>query len=121
MAQEPPAPRGRDAEQRAYEYLIAQGLMPVARNYRAPGGEIDLIMRQRDVLVFVEVRFRRHARFGSAAESVNHVKQARLRLAAEHYLQRNASRRAYACRFDVVALDGETGLQWLQNAFEIGT
>lgn len=121
MAEGTPAPRGRDAEQRAFEYLIAQGLTPVARNYRAPGGEIDLIMRQREVLVFVEVRFRRQARFGSAAESVNRAKQARLRLAAEHYLQRNTRHQSFACRFDVVALDGETGLQWLQNAFEIGT
>lgn len=121
MPPQPPVPRGREAEQRAYDYLVAQGLTPVARNYRAPGGEIDLIMRQRDTLVFVEVRFRRHARFGTAAESVNRLKQARLRVAAEHYLQRNARCRTHACRFDVVALDGETGLQWLQNAFEIGT
>ena len=118
MAPEPPTARGRDAEQRAYDYLIARGLTPVARNYRAPGGEIDLIMRQRDVLVFVEVRYRRHARFGSAAESIGPAKQTRLRRAAEHYLQRHAGRRAGDCRFDVVALDGETGLQWLQNAFE---
>lgn len=90
------------------------------RNYRAPVGEIDLIMQDRDVLVFVEVRARRSARFGAAAETVNMRKQTRLRATAEHYLQRYEQAADCTCRFDVVAIAGDSGeesIQWLQNAF----
>jgi putative endonuclease len=112
--------KGRDAEQRAYDYLIQRGLTPIARNYRASCGEIDLIMRERNVLVFVEVRSRASKTFGSAAETIDGRKRAKLVATAEHYLQRNAEFGQQACRFDVVAIDGEgNSLEWLQNAFEL--
>ena len=114
--------KGRDAEERAHAFLVAQGLRPVTRNYRLPFGEIDLIMRHRDTLVFVEVRARRSARFGSAAESVDARKRARIVAAAHHYLQRHPEHGARSCRFDVIAIDGgqTQDLQWLPNAFESG-
>ena len=115
---------GDAAEDRALAHLVRAGLVPVARNYRvargprARGGEIDLVMRERDgTLVFVEVRTRRDARFGGAAASVSAAKQRSLVFAAQHYLQRFAS--PPPCRFDVVALDGDR-LEWLRAAFDAG-
>lgn len=112
---------GDDAETRALNHLLRQGLALVQRNYRvaagprARGGEVDLIMTDRDgTLVFVEVRVRRNAVHGGAAASVTAGKQRRVIFAAQHYLRRHAS--PPPCRFDVVAIDGEQ-LAWMQGAF----
>ena len=115
--------QGRNAEQRACDYLMARGLRPLIRNYRARFGEIDLIMQHDETLVFVEVRARRSTRFGRAAETVDARKQARIVAAAQYFLQRHPEHGARRCRFDVVAIDGghAQDLQWLQNAFEPGT
>lgn len=113
---------GDAAEDRALAHLQAQGLKLVARHYRvargpsAPGGEIDLIVRDRDgTLVFVEVRSRSGSRQGGAAASIGATKRARLLRTAQHYLLRHAD--PPPCRFDVVALDGER-IDWLQAAFD---
>lgn len=105
-------------------HLLAQGLTLVQRNYRvargpsARGGEIDLVMRDRDgTLVFVEVRARRGAGHGGAAASVGPAKRRSLVRAAQHYLMRWPS--PPPCRFDVVAIDGER-LEWLPAAFDAG-
>lgn len=112
---------GDDAEAQALEHLLTQGLKLVQRNYRvaagprARGGEVDLIMADRDgTLVFVEVRTRRDANHGGAAASVTRSKQARLVYAAQHYLRRHAT--PPPCRFDVVAVEGGT-LEWIRGAF----
>jgi putative endonuclease len=107
---------GKDAEARAQRMLIGAGLHPVARNYRCRGGEIDLVMRDGDQMVFIEVRYRSHSRYGGAASSVDPNKQKRLILAARHYLQ--TSRWSGPCRFDVVAYDKERGETWVRNAFD---
>ena len=106
---------GDAAEDRALEYLRKQGLTLVERNFRCKGGEIDLILQDRDALVFVEVRKRADSRHGGAAASVTARKQARLVLAAQTFLQ--GYRTPPACRFDVVAIDGDT-MNWLKNAIE---
>lgn len=109
--------RGRRFERIARRYLETRGLAYVAQNYRAARGEIDLIMRERDTLVFVEVRYRASARFGTAAETVGRDKQSRLRRAAEHYLQRYGT---CACRFDVIAVTRDAGgdrIEWIRDAF----
>lgn len=106
---------GRDKEQLAERFLRARGLRTLARNYRCRPGEIDLIMRDGQTLVFVEVRFRRSARYGTAAETVGRVKQHRLAQAAAHYLQRHPS--VLPCRFDVVAITADTDIQWVKHAF----
>lgn len=116
--------QGDAAEDRALRHLQQQGLRLLERNYRVargPGaraGEVDLIMRDpRDgTLVFVEVRARRSGSHGGAAASVTPTKQRRLIFAARHYLLRHAT--PPPCRFDVVALDGEDGIEWLQAAFD---
>lgn len=109
---------GRRAEQHAKEFLRKQGLKPVEENWYCRHGEIDLIMHDRDVLVFVEVRFRRNSRFGTPAATIGHIKQRRLVLAARHYLQR--LQRQPPCRFDIVAItaEPETQTEWIRNAFD---
>lgn len=110
--------RGREAEERACRHLMAQGLALVARNYRCPYGEIDLVMHDGDTLVFVEVRRRARADYGTAAETVLGRKQQRLRAAAEHFLQRHREHSTRPCRFDIVSFTGDDPApQWLQNAF----
>ncbi|MEO5880816.1 MAG: YraN family protein [Caldimonas sp.] len=114
--------RGDEAERRALAHLVANGLVPVERNYRvargprARGGEVDLILRDRDgTLVFVEVRARADARHGGAAATVGFLKQQRLIFAARHFLARFAA--LPPCRFDVVTVEGER-IVWLRAAFD---
>ena len=111
--------RGNAAEDAALAHLLAAGLQLVERNYRTPGrggGEIDLVMREAGgTLVFVEVRARAGTTHGGAAASVGGVKQRRIVLAARHYLMRHRS--PPACRFDVVAIDGDH-IEWLKAAFD---
>jgi len=114
------SPRQREgfaAERRALDYLLSQGLRPIARNFRVRVGELDLIMGDADELVFVEVRRRASAGFGGAAASVTAAKRARVRRAAQAFLAATfGSRRWPALRFDVVAIDGER-IEWIRAAF----
>ncbi|MEK0430075.1 MAG: hypothetical protein RL001_2602 [Pseudomonadota bacterium] len=103
---------GKQAEDRALAYLQRRGLRLIVRNYRCRFGEIDLVMQHAGLVVFVEVRQRSSARYGGAAASVGSVKQQRLWRTAEHYLMRCPDQPA--CRFDLVAIDGES-LQWIQD------
>lgn len=105
---------GQEAEHLACQHLQAAGLKLVERNFHTRLGEIDLIMRQGDTLVFIEVRSRRSSRYGGAAASVDARKQLRLRRTAEQYLQR--LRRVPPCRFDVVTLEGDR-IDWITDAF----
>lgn len=106
---------GDAAEDKALHYLQQHGLTLMQRNFRCKGGEIDLIMQEAAVLVFVEVRKRADTRRGGAAASVTARKQARLIIAAQVFLQRY--RMPPACRFDVIAIDGNA-IEWLKNAVE---
>ena len=115
---------GDAAEARALAHLQGQGLRLVERNYRVArgprsrGGEIDLILRDRDgTLIFVEVRSRGSGTHGGAAASISPAKLASLRLAARHYLLRLPV--MPACRFDVVAIDNGC-IEWLPGAFDGG-
>jgi putative endonuclease len=110
--------KGDAAEDAALAHLQTAGLTLLQRNYRTPGrggGEIDLIMRDRDgTLVFVEVRQRAGALFGGAAASIGMTKRNRIIFAAKYYLMRLT--RLPACRFDVVLV--EANITWLKAAFE---
>lgn len=120
---------GRVAEDLACRHLEAQGLKLLAANFRCPGSELDLIMREGDCVVFVEVRFRRSARYGGGAESVDRRKQERLGACALYYLQRHPRLARLASRFDVVAIapggsdsaagpGGEQRIEWIRDAFQ---
>ena len=110
--------RGRQAETLAWEYLQSRGLRLLQRNYRSRRGEIDLVLQDQDSLVFVEVRYRREARFGSAAESVDRRKQSKLIACAQHYMQAYPGMARQPCRFDVVSVDGSgDSIEWIRDAF----
>jgi putative endonuclease len=111
---------GRWAEQAALEYLADCGLTCLARNHRSRFGEIDLVMRDGEVLVFVEVRFRRDDRFGGGVESVTRAKRRRLLAAARHYLGQLRQARLPPCRFDVVSVSRPNyrpHFEWIRDAF----
>ncbi len=95
--------RGAQAEGLAAQYLEARGLVILARNFRTRRGEIDLVARDGDTLVFVEVRYRARSDFGGAAGSVTARKQQRIVAASLAYLSR--LRREPPCRFDAILLD----------------
>lgn len=109
--------KGSDAEQLAVSYLQRQRLVLVAQNYRCRFGEIDLIMRDGSVLVFIEVRMRTSEQFGGAAASITPSKQAKLLRTARHYLSEINGEPP--CRFDAVLLSGTAGqaIEWIKNAF----
>lgn len=113
--------QGDAAEDRALAHLRARGLALLARNYRTPGrggGEIDLVMRDRDgTVVFVEVRKRASRSFGGAAASIGWEKQRRIVFAARHYLMRLPA--PPPCRFDVISMEGGS-IQWMRAAFDAG-
>lgn len=111
---------GAEWEQRALDFLRAQGLTVLDRNFSAKTGELDLIMLDRGRVVFVEVRKRSWSRFASAAGSVDRAKQRRLQRTAAQYLQRHPALANRPCRFDVVAFDinrhsADDKPQWLRG------
>lgn len=114
------ATAGGRAERVALDHLERAGLRTIRRNYRTPVGEIDLVMRDRDTLVVVEVRHRSRTDFGYAAETVDHRKRTRLSRAAAYFLQHHPGERERPVRFDIVALEGPLeapGIVWLRDAF----
>jgi len=111
--------RGADAETRALRHLEASGLRLVARNWRCRGGELDLVMRDRETLVFVEVRSRGRSDYGSAMESITARKQGHLVLAAQKFIAAHPEHAERDMRFDAVAIDGKQ-LEWLKSAFDAG-
>ncbi|MGQ0503622.1 MAG: YraN family protein [Panacagrimonas sp.] len=111
--------KGAREEDLALHFLEKKGLRLLDRNVRAPGGELDLVMRDGSALVVVEVRKRAHAGYGSAAESVDGRKQARLVQATRGMLARRPEWAQLAVRFDVVALDAQDRIDWIQAAFDV--
>ena len=108
---------GAQAEQTAAEFLLRHGLKLVQTNYRSRFGEIDLILRDRETLVFAEVRQRSRNDFGGAAASIDTHKQQRLILTAQHYLASLPN--IPPCRFDALLLDAADSIEWIKNAFEL--
>ncbi|MBL4910275.1 MAG: YraN family protein [Alteromonadaceae bacterium] len=112
---------GAVGENIAAHYLIQQGLSEIMRNFNCRTGEIDLIMTDQQTLVFVEVKYRKNSNFGGAVAAISAAKQNKLQKTANFYLQKQQLN-AYntACRFDVVALDGNLNdptITWIKNAF----
>lgn len=112
---------GNHAERASEKLLMDAGMRLLARNYRCKQGELDLVMRDADTVVFVEVRYRRQNRWGSAAETVDWRKQKRLIAAAHHYLLTHPHLADQPCRFDVVAAEGNpadpASYRWIREAF----
>lgn len=121
MTRSPHLRRGEQAEAWAERHLVAHGLRLLARNWRCRYGELDLVMLEGDTVVFAEVRYRYHARWGGALGSIDSRKQARVVTAAAHFLQEAPQWAEHPCRFDIVAIEGSgpqaPGLTWLKDAF----
>lgn len=114
--------QGYSFEERAAQWVQAQGWQILQRNYRCKVGEIDIIAEDGGQVVFIEVRARSNRRFASAAASVDRRKQQKLLRAASLYLRSAGSRQNFPCRFDVIAFDPrqsgqDSELKWIRSAF----
>lgn len=119
---------GKCTESAAESFLIKQGLVSLHRNFRCRMGEIDLIMRDGELLVFVEVRFRRPGQHGDGAGSITYAKRQKLVRCAGYYLSTRRVSSHQRCRFDVVSV-GQKGsaystefeFAWIRDAFQSDT
>ena len=112
---------GKSGEDLACRELQRRGYAIVARRFRVRGGELDIVARDGQVLVFIEVKTRAGRQFGSAAEAVTVVKQRRLAELANEYLMRHHVS-GCPCRFDVVSIHFSAGsptIEIIQNAFDV--
>lgn len=105
----------------ALHYLQRQGFELVECNFQCKTGEIDLIMKDGETLVFIEVRYRKETQLGSPLETVTRAKQRKLYRTAQFYLQQRFGNRWPPCRFDVIGISGELDnipkIEWVSNAF----
>jgi putative endonuclease len=115
---------GQHFEEKALAYLINKGLKLVTQNFSCKTGEIDLIMLDKHIIVFVEVRYRKNTSFMSAAETIHYFKQQKLSRTAGFFLNYQLSKYKLVnyteSRFDVVTLEGcapELKITWIKNAF----
>ncbi len=120
MATEGKRAQGAHVEALARDFLLRHGLTPVAANANYRGGELDLVMRDGNTLVFVEVRYRRGSGFGGGAASVDANKRRKLVHAAGLFLAAHREHARAPCRFDVIDASGDPdtpAFDWLRDAF----
>ena len=108
---------GAWGEEKAARFLMDQGYHIIQRNYHSRYGEIDLIAKEGETLVFVEVKYRRNDKMGDPKEAVDRKKQKKISMTASYYLMRECGRMDIPCRFDVAAVLGEQ-IEVVKNAFE---
>lgn len=106
---------GAQKELLAVHYLKSKGMEILEQNFRCRIGEIDVIARDGETIVFVEVKYRKDGSFGSPFEAVDRRKQNTIRLVAQYYLQQK-NQNGCMMRFDVIGILGER-LEHLKNAF----
>jgi len=112
--------RGDIAENIAAKLLRGKKLKILETNYRSRWGEIDIIARENDILVFIEVRYRESNFYGSAPETVDYNKQQRIIKTALHFLATHSEFEKHAFRFDLIGMSGalnDPDIYWLQSAF----
>ena len=112
---------GKDSEAMAVKYLKRRGYKILIRNYRTRLGEIDIVARERDTLVFVEVKARHSERYGNPKAALTPAKQRKISMVALQYLKDTSQTKSRA-RFDVIAIRSqETGpdIEIIKNAFEL--
>jgi putative endonuclease len=112
----PKAILGNHMEQRACEFLQARGLTLLTQNYRTMYGEIDLIMRDKNDIVFIEVRTRNQQNYGTAIDSITTTKQKKILKSALLFLQEKKWLDKLNCRFDVMGFNHDH-MEWIQDAF----
>ncbi|MBV54103.1 MAG: YraN family protein [Coxiellaceae bacterium] len=117
-----PSPRqdqGYYVEQQAKRFLKKKGFIYLSQHFQCRFGEIDLIMKDGDTLVFVEVRSRQLSSYSNALESISLNKQRKLIKAIHVYLHSHQLPHLTDCRIDIVGKDGSNKLYWIQNALEV--
>ena len=114
---------GEVSEARAAQYLQKAGCKIIEKNFSAKVGEIDLIIRDGEFLVFLEVRYRQCENYGSGAETVTLTKQRKIIRTAQAYLQRKKVDVSVPCRFDIISITkdamGEWVINWIKDAFQM--
>lgn len=109
---------GQQAEHKALNYLMEQGLKLITQNYSCRLGEIDLIMRDGSYLVFIEVRFRSNMSFGDGVASITYAKRQKIIKTTSHYMIKHNIQEKFPIRFDVIAINGTSGsISWIKDAF----
>jgi len=109
---------GKEAEQAVVTLLKNSGLQIIECNYRCKLGEIDIVARDKQTVVFIEVRRRSHGQYGSGFDSVDYRKQQKLIRTAQAYLQKRKLFDQHPCRFDIVSLRSLTDMHWIKDAFQ---
>ena len=109
---------GKEFEKVACDYLRSLGYIILENNYIAHGGEIDVIAMDNNVMVFVEVKYRKDIRCGSPLEAVTTIKQKRISKAAEYYYTYHGADKGLQCRFDVIGILGDGTIKHIKNAFD---
>ncbi|MEW6990358.1 YraN family protein [Colwelliaceae bacterium 6441] len=112
---------GDSWESYAESFLTNNGLTLLTKNFHSRHGEIDLIMQDGDVIVFIEVKYRKNNHYGGAISAVTPKKQQKIIKTATFFLhQQGLNEYNTACRFDVIAIEGDKdhpNTEWLKNAF----
>lgn len=108
---------GTDYENLAAEYLVKKGYRILERNYRNPHGEIDIIAKDGETIVFCEIKYRAGKRYGSPLEAVDVRKQRRISKVALYYTAGYKASESAFYRFDVIGIDGEGHIEHIENAF----
>lgn len=111
--------KGTQFELVAQQFLSKAGLTVVDTNFSSRFGEIDLIMLDKEVLVFVEVKYRKNQSFAPILETITASKQQKIQLTAQSFLAKNSQFKNSICRFDVVAITGNhDNINWIKHAFQ---
>lgn len=120
--QSPTRTTGNFAEELALQYLRKEKFQFVARQYSCKMGELDLIMKDKDAIVFIEVRYRESKAFGEPFESITRPKQRKLIRTALFYLKCHPWTAHFSARFDVISITGSQltpEITWIPNAFGV--
>ena len=112
---------GKIAEDIALNYLKQNKLKYIERNFRSSFGEIDLILKDKNTLVYIEVRYRNNNNFMGALETIDRRKCERIIATSQYYQQCNRNAVNMDTRFDVVVINGDLNnpnIEWIKNAFQ---
>ena len=112
---------GKIAEDIAAQYLTKEGLKLIDQNFHSRFGEIDLIGLDKEILTFIEVRYRKNEQYLAVIETIDQHKCRKIIISSEYYLSKHKNYRTYQCRYDVIAIAGELNkpvIEWIKNAFQ---
>lgn len=113
--------KGKQAEDIAAAHLNKQNIKIITRNFHSRFGEIDLIGLDKDILTFIEVRYRKNERLLNAIETIDQHKCKKIIKTSEAFLNKHKKYQSYYCRFDVVTITGtlnEPAIMWIKDSFQ---